>query len=75
VQDILKADSDAAYRFVCSLLTQAAAQGEISQEEDPALLTDYLISTYIGWHEAFILYRDSAKIKKMAQYVVKQIAR
>ena len=75
VQDILKADSDSAYRFVCSLITKAVTQGEISQEEDPALLTDYLISTYIGWYESFILYRDAAKIKKMAQYVVRQIAR
>ena len=74
VQNILKADSDAAYRFVCSLLTKAATRGEISREEDPALLTDYLISTYIGWYESFILYRDADKIKRMARYVVKQIS-
>ncbi len=75
VQDILKADSDAGYRFFCSLITRAMAQGEISDEEDPELLTDYFISTYIGWHESFILHRDPAKIKKMAQYFVKQISR
>ena len=75
VQDILKADSDAGYRFFCSLLTRAMAQGQISDEEEPELLTDYFISAYIGWHESFILHQDAAKIKKMAQYFVKQISR
>jgi TetR/AcrR family transcriptional regulator, transcriptional repressor for nem operon len=75
VQDILKADSDTGYRFLCSLITRAIAQGEISEEDDPKLLTDYFISTYIGWHDSYILHRDPVKIRKMAQYFVKQISR
>ena len=75
IQGILKADSDAVYRFVCSLLTRAIEKGEIAQEENPELLTDYLISSYIGWHESFLLHRDASKIKRMAQYLVRQISR
>jgi len=74
VQTILKEDSDAMYRLLCSLLTSAMEKGEI-RTEDPELLTEYFISTYIGWHESFILNRDAAKIHRMGQYFVKQLSR
>ncbi len=75
VQAILKADHEAGYRFFCSLIKRAMAQGEISGTEDAELLTDTFISTYIGWHESFILHQDPAKINKMAQYFIKQMLR
>jgi TetR/AcrR family transcriptional repressor of nem operon len=75
IRDILKADSDSGYRFISSLITKAIEQGEISGEEDAEVLTDYFISTYIGWYESFILHKDPVKIKKMAQYFVKQLSR
>jgi TetR/AcrR family transcriptional repressor of nem operon len=75
VQAILKEDSDAMYRFLCSLLTSAIQKGEISADEDPELLTDYLLSSYIGWHESFILNRDPSKIQRMARFLLKQLSR
>jgi len=75
IQAILKDDSDTTYRFLCSLLTSAIKKGEISADEDPELLTDYLLSSYIGWHESFILNRDPAKIERMARFLLKQLSR
>ena len=75
VKNILKADSDFAYQFLYSLIKKAMEQGEISTEEDPELLADYFISTWTGWYESYILHKDSVKIKKMAQYFIKQISR
>lgn len=75
IHAILKEDSDAIYRVLCSLLTRAMEKGEIRAGEDPELLADYFISTYIGWHESFILHRDASKIRKMADYFVKQLSR
>ena len=75
VQAILKDDSDTMYRFLCSLLTRAIKMGEIRADEDPELLTDYLLSTYIGWHESFILNRDPSKIQRMARFLLKQLSR
>jgi TetR/AcrR family transcriptional regulator, transcriptional repressor for nem operon len=75
VQAILKEDSDTTYRFLCSLLTSAIKKGEISAEDDAELLTDYLLSSYIGWHESFILNRDPKKIQRMARFLLKQLAR
>lgn len=75
VKDILKADSDYAYQFLYALIKKAIDQGEISTEEDPELLADYFISTWTGWYESYILHKDPVKIKKMAQYFIRQISR
>jgi len=75
VKDILKDDSDYAYQFLHSLIKRAMEQGEISAEEDPELLADYFISTWTGWYESYILHKDAVKIKKMAQYFIKQMLR
>lgn len=75
VKDILKDDSDYAYQFLYSLIKRAMDQGDISAEEDPELLADYFISTWTGWYESYILHKDPVKIKKMAQYFIKQMLR
>jgi TetR/AcrR family transcriptional repressor of nem operon len=75
VKDILKADSDYAYQFLYTLIAKAMEQGEIADEEDPKLLADYFNSTWIGWHESYLLHKDPVKIKRMAQYFIKQITK
>jgi len=75
VKDILKADSEYAYRFLHSLISRAIKEGKISKEEDPELLADYFISTWTGWNESYILHKDPVKIKKMGQYFIKLISR
>lgn len=75
VKDILKEDSDYAYQFLYSLIKKAMEEGDIADDEDPELLADYFISTWTGWYESYILHKDAAKIKKMAQYFVRQISK
>ncbi|BAV05307.1 transcriptional regulator, TetR family [Filimonas lacunae] len=75
IKDILKADNDYSYQFLYKLIKAAMDQGEIASDEDPKLLADYFNSTWIGWNESFILHRDPAKIKKMAQYFIKQLTK
>jgi len=75
VKDILKADNDYAYDFLHSLIQKAMEQGQISADEDAELLADYFISTWTGWYESYILHKDPIKIKKMAQYFIRQISK
>lgn len=75
VKAILKADSDYAYEFLRSLIKRAIDGGEIATDEDPELLADYFISTWTGWYESYILHKDPIKIKKMAQFFIKQISK
>lgn len=73
VKDTLKADSDYAYRFLSNLIKKAMEQGNISPDEDAELLADYFISIWTGWYESYILHKDPIKIKRMADYFIKQI--
>jgi TetR/AcrR family transcriptional repressor of nem operon len=75
VKEILKADSDYAYHFMYTLIAEAMEHGEISSDEDPDLLADYFISTWTGWHESYLLHKDPVKIKRMAQYFIRQISK
>jgi TetR/AcrR family transcriptional repressor of nem operon len=75
IKDVLKEDSEYAYQFLFTLIKSAMSEGEISDEEDPELLADYFISTWTGWYESYILHNDPVKIKRMAQYFIKQISK
>ncbi|OOQ61613.1 TetR/AcrR family transcriptional regulator [Mucilaginibacter pedocola] len=75
VKDILKADSDYAYQFLHDLIKNAMDRGEIATKEDPELLADYFNSTWTGWYESYILHHDAGKIRKMAQYFIKQLSK
>jgi len=75
IKDILIADSDRAYQFLHDLIQKAMEKGEIKSEEDPALLADYFNSTWTGWYESYILHKDPVKIKRMANYFIKQLSK
>ena len=75
IKKILKADNDRAYQFLHGLIQKAMEQGDINAEEDPALLADYFTSTWTGWYESYILHHDPVKIKRMAEYFIKQLTK
>ncbi len=75
VQDILKEDNDFTHDFLRSLIAQAREQGELTGDDDPEVLTDYLVSMYTGWYESYIIHQDPIRIKKMGQYLINQISR
>jgi TetR/AcrR family transcriptional repressor of nem operon len=75
VKDILKADSQNNYQFIFGQIKEAMDQGEIPNEESPELLADFFMSTWTGWYESYILYKDPEKIKRMAQYFIRQLSK
>lgn len=75
VKQILVADDQRSYLFLHDLISNAMAKGEIRNDEDPALLADYFNSTWTGWYESYILHKDPVKIKRMAEYFIKQLTK
>ena len=73
IKAILKADNDFTHIFVRSLIEKARKLGEMQEDEDPEVLTDYIISAYTGWYESYILHKDPIRITKMARYLVAQL--
>ncbi|MCD8739840.1 TetR/AcrR family transcriptional regulator [Mucilaginibacter roseus] len=75
VKQILAADDQRSYQFLYKLIKKSMDKGEISSDEDPALLADYFNSTWTGWYESYILHKDPVKIKRMAEYFIKQLTK
>lgn len=73
IQALLKVDSDFTHNLLHSLILKARALGELSEDEDAEMLTDYLMSVYTGWYELFIVHQDPVRIKKIAQYLISQL--
>ena len=74
VQQIIKADNDFTYNLLISLVERAIEKGEIKVSQDAAMLTDYIINHFTGWHESFIIHKDKTRIKHMAAFLIKQIS-
>lgn len=75
VKQILADDDRRSYQFLHDLIKNAMDEGEIQGNEDPALLADYFNSTWTGWYESFILHGDPVKIRRMADYFIKQLTK
>jgi TetR/AcrR family transcriptional repressor of nem operon len=75
VQKIIKADNDFTYNLLFGLVEKAIAKREIKVSADTAMLTDYIINHFSGWHESFIIHQDKTRIKKMATFLIRQITR
>ncbi|GAB3968992.1 TetR/AcrR family transcriptional regulator [Spirosoma terrae] len=73
IKAILKSDNEFTHHFLTSLIREAVQIGELQNNTNPDLLADYIISTYTGWYEIHLLYRDPAKIKKLAQFMISQV--
>ncbi|MBG6233812.1 TetR/AcrR family transcriptional repressor of nem operon [Pedobacter sp. CAN_A7] len=73
VQKIIKADNDFTYNLLNGLVEKAIQKGEITVSQDAAMLTDYIINHFSGWHESFIIHKDKTRIKNMATFLLKQI--
>jgi TetR/AcrR family transcriptional repressor of nem operon len=75
IQAILKADNEFTHQFLSSLVEQAMEAGEMTKDEDPDLIADYLIGTYSGWYELYIRQRDPIKITRLAEFLKRQLSR
>lgn len=66
--------SNAAYNeLISGLVEKAMDSGEIDPTEDASLMAEYIMTTFTGWKQSFILNRDPGKIKKMAEYLIRSI--
>lgn len=70
IQKILRSDNDFTYNLILGLVQKAINEKEISITDDAAMLTDYIINNFTGWHESFIINQDKKRISKTAQFLI-----
>jgi len=73
IQKIVKADHDFTHYFILCLLNRAIAEGTIKPLADIETMTDHITSAFTGWHESYILHKDSARVTNMAHLLIQQL--
>jgi TetR/AcrR family transcriptional repressor of nem operon len=73
VRAILQQGDDAFHVMLLHLVQAAMAAGELDAAEDAAVVTDYIINSFTGWYESYILHHDLLKINKMADYLIRSL--
>ena len=61
--------------FITEIVQKAMQEGSLDDTEDPGLLAEYIMTSFTGWKQAYILHRDPIKIKKMANFLIKNISK
>ncbi|TDQ08118.1 TetR/AcrR family transcriptional regulator [Pedobacter metabolipauper] len=74
VQDVLRKDNEFTHKFISDLIHKAIELKELAVDTDAETLTDFIINTFTGWHESYILHKDPIRIMRMAKYLIAQIS-
>lgn len=72
VRNILSKNNEKYLAFLTDLVEKAIADGEM-KADDPALIAEYIMTTFTGWKQAYILHGNPITIKKMAEFLIKSI--
>lgn len=73
VQLLLQKDTTFTHSFLVDLIEKAVASKEMNIHTTPAILSDFLISSFSGWYEMYLINKDPQQIKSIAGYIIKQI--
>jgi len=74
IQALIMESSDFIHQMLLKLIIRAQELKEISEDIEAETTTNFIISSFTGWQESYILHRDSKRIKKMAQLLIGQIS-
>ncbi|MGL2965909.1 TetR/AcrR family transcriptional regulator [Flavobacterium sp. XGLA_31] len=75
VRKLLNKTNQIYLEFLSELIQEAIDNKELDGSEDAALLAEYIMTTFTGWKQSFILKRDPIMIKKMSEYLIKTITK
>jgi len=73
VRKILNGNNEIYLEFLTDLVQKAMNDGEMDHTEDPSTIAEYIMTTFTGWKQAYILHGNPIKIKKMAEFLIKTI--
>ena len=75
VRNLLTRNNVVYTQMMTDVIQKAIDGGELDADEDASLLAEYIMTTFTGWKQSFILNQDPIKIKKMSEYLIKSITR
>lgn len=73
VRNVMSKNSDIFIEFLATIVQKAMDDGEMDDSEDAALMAEYIATSFTGWKQSYILNGNPIKIKKMSEFLIKNI--
>ncbi|MFT3796107.1 TetR/AcrR family transcriptional regulator [Flavobacterium sp.] len=73
VRNLLCKNNDVYLKFMTDLIQRAMDAGEIDNSEDAGMMAEYIMMSFTGWKQSYILQGNPIKVKKMADFLIKSI--
>jgi TetR/AcrR family transcriptional repressor of nem operon len=75
VRRVMSQNNEIFLQFLAGVVQKAIDDKELDGSEDATLMAEYIMTSFTGWKQSYILDRNPMRIKKMADYLIKQITR
>jgi TetR/AcrR family transcriptional regulator, transcriptional repressor for nem operon len=73
VRNLMSKNNDVFIDFLAITVQKAMDDGEMDNTEDAALMAEYIATSFTGWKQSYILHQNPIKIKKMSEFLIKNI--
>lgn len=73
IHSILKRDTDFSYAIIKELLEKAFAAGELDVEIDVIATAQFIVNSFTGWYEMYILNKDKKQVQAMSEFLIKRM--
>ncbi|OYU79966.1 MAG: TetR family transcriptional regulator [Flavobacterium sp. BFFFF1] len=73
VRNLMNKNNNIFLDFLAETVQKAMDDGEMDKSEDASLMAEYIMTSFTGWKQSYILHRDPIKIKKMSEFLIKNI--
>ena len=73
VRNLMSKNNDVFIDFLAITVQKSMDDGEMDNTEDAALMAEYIATSFTGWKQSYILHQNPIKIKKMSEFLIKNI--
>jgi TetR/AcrR family transcriptional repressor of nem operon len=73
VRNVMSKNNDIFIEFMTTIVQKAMDDSEMDNTEDAALMAEYIATSFTGWKQSYILHGNPIKIKKMSEFLIKNI--
>ncbi|PKB15184.1 TetR/AcrR family transcriptional regulator [Flavobacterium sp. 5] len=73
VRNQMSKQNDIFIEFMATIVQKAMDDGEMDNSEDAELMAEYIATSFTGWKQSYIVNQNPIKIKKMSEFLIKNI--
>lgn len=73
IRKLMQKNNETYLVFLAEVVQQAIDAKELDGTSDAYLIAEYIVTSFTGWKQSYILERNPIRIKKMSEFLIKTI--